>query len=144
MAQLDTYRNLLQTLQMTVGVLELRETDELRREVLTVVNRVQKTALRIAIFGPFNYGKSTLLNALLGEKALPIDLIPTTGAAITVRYGPQLQTRICLQSSQEIVELGTDILKQYAILDDNRRMREDVVSVEVSCPHPFYKRVWSY
>ncbi|KAI9131210.1 dynamin family protein [Acaryochloris sp. CCMEE 5410] len=137
MAQLDTYRNLLQTLQMTVGVLELRETDELRREVLTVVNRVQKTALRIAIFGPFNYGKSTLLNALLGEKALPIDLIPTTGAAITVRYGPQLQTRICLQSSQEIVELGTDILKQYAILDDNRRMREDVVSVEVSCPHPF-------
>ena len=137
MAQLDTYHNLLQTLQMTVGVLELRETDELRREVLTVANRVQKTALRIAIFGPFNYGKSTLLNALLGEKALPIDLIPTTGAAITVRYGPQLQTRICLQSNQEIVEQGTDILKQYAILDDNRRMREDVVSVEVSCPHPF-------
>lgn len=137
MAQLDTYHNLLQTLQMTVGVLELRETDELRREVLTVANRVQKTALRIAIFGPFNYGKSTLLNALLGEKALPIDLIPTTGAAITVRYGLQLQTRICLQNNQEIVEQGTDILKQYAILDDNRRMREDVVSVEVSCPHPF-------
>lgn len=137
MAQQDNYRNLIQTLQMTVGVLELRETDELRREVITVANRVQKVTLRIAIFGPFNYGKSTLLNALLGEKALPIDLIPTTGAAITVRYGPQLQTRICLQSSQEIVELGTDILKQYAILDDNRRMREDVVSVEVSCPHPF-------
>ncbi|EAM52207.1 hypothetical protein CwatDRAFT_5335 [Crocosphaera watsonii WH 8501] len=36
---------------------------------------------------PFNYGKSTLLNALLGEKTLPIDLIPTTGAAIYVKYG---------------------------------------------------------
>lgn len=136
MAQQDTYRNLIQILQMTVGVLELQETDELRREVIAVSDCVQKTTLRIAIFGPFNYGKSTLLNALLGEKALPIDLIPTTGAAIRVCYGPQLQTRIRLVSSQEIVEFGTDILKQYAILDDNRRMREDVVSVEVSCPHP--------
>lgn len=136
MAQQDSYRNLIQVLQMTVGVLELQETDELRREVITVLDSVQKTALRIAIFGPFNYGKSTLLNALLGEKALPIDLIPTTGAAIRVCYGPQLQTRISLASSQEIVESGTDILKQYAILDDNRRMREDVVSVEVRCPHP--------
>lgn len=136
MAQQDTYRNLIQALQMTVGVLELQETDELRREVITVLDSVQKTALRIAIFGPFNYGKSTLLNALLGEKALPIDLIPTTGAAIRVCYGPELQTRIRLASSQEIVESGTDILKQYAILDDNRRMREDVVSVEVRCPHP--------
>lgn len=136
MAQQDTYRNLIQILQMTVGVLELQETDELRREVIAVSDCVQKTALRIAIFGPFNYGKSTLLNAVLGEKALPIDLIPATGAAIRVCYGPQLQTRIRLVSSQEIVESGTDILKQYAILDDNRRMREDVVSVEVSCPHP--------
>lgn len=121
---------------MTVGVLELQETDELRREVITVSDCVQKTALRIAIFGPFNYGKSTLLNAVLGEKALPIDLIPTTGAAIRVCYGPQLQTRISLASRQEIVESGTEILKKYAILDDNRRMREDVVSVEVRCPHP--------
>ncbi len=122
---------------MAVGVLELEETDELRREVLTICDRSPRSTLRLAVFGPFNYGKSTLLNALLGEKALPIDLIPTTGAAITVRYGPHLQTRICLQSRQEIIEQGTDILKQYAILDDHRRMREDVVSVEVSCPHPF-------
>lgn len=133
----DNYGPLIQTLQTAVGVLELQNTDELRREVLAVCDRSTKSTLRLAVFGPFNYGKSTLLNALLGEKALPIDLIPTTGAAITVCYGPQLQTRICLKSSQEIVEQGTDILKQYAILDDHRRMREDVVSVEVSCPHPF-------
>ncbi|WP_299485340.1 dynamin family protein [Acaryochloris sp. IP29b_bin.137] len=133
----EDYRHLIQRLQMAVGVLELEETDELRREVLTICDRSPRSTLRLAVFGPFNYGKSTLLNALLGEKALPIDLIPTTGAAITVRYGPHLQTRICLQSRQEIIEQGTDILKQYAILDDHRRMREDVVSVEVSCPHPF-------
>ncbi|WP_299410880.1 dynamin family protein [Acaryochloris sp. IP29b_bin.148] len=137
MSQQDNYHHLLQTLSMAIGVLELKDTDELRREVIALSEGAQKTTLRMAVFGPFNYGKSTLLNALLGEKALPIDLIPTTGAAIRVCYGPHLQTRIGLASRQEIVEAGTDILKQYAILDDHRRMREDVVSVEVSCPHPF-------
>ncbi|NJM65614.1 MAG: dynamin [Acaryochloris sp. RU_4_1] len=132
----DNDAGLIHTLQMAVGVLELAETAELRRQVLRVCNQARTTTVRIAVFGPFNYGKSTLLNALLGEKALPIDLIPTTGAAIRLRYGPQLQTRICLTNSQEIIEEGTDVLKQYAILDDQRRMREDVISVEVSCPHP--------
>lgn len=134
---METQDHINHLLKMAVGVLELKDTDELRRDVLAICDRTTVSPLRIAVFGPFNYGKSTLLNALLGEKALPIDLIPTTGAAISIRYGPELQTRICLRSSQEIVEVGTDVLKQYAILDDQRRMREDVVSVEVSCPHPF-------
>ena len=138
----DNYNCLIQSLRMAVGVLELKDTDDLKRDVLTIgdvgdSHNSVTTKLRIAVFGPFNYGKSTLLNALLGEKALPIDLIPTTGAAIRIRYGPDLQTRICLANDQEIVEAGTKILKQYAILDDQRRMRSDVVSVEVSCPHPF-------
>jgi hypothetical protein len=132
----DNNTDLIHVLQMAVGLLDLEEASELRRQVLRVCNQGRTATVRIAVFGPFNYGKSTLLNALLGEKALPIDLIPTTGAAICVRYGSQLQTRICLTNSQEIIEEGTDVLKQYAILDDQRRMREDVVSVEVSCPHP--------
>ena len=55
----------------------------------TLETEVQTFAyyLSLLAFAPFNYGKSTLLNALLGEKTLPIDLIPTTGAAIYVKYG---------------------------------------------------------
>jgi Dynamin family len=94
-------------------------------------------AFRIAVFAPFNYGKSTLLNALLGERTLPIDLIPTTGAAIAVRYGSKLQTRIQLIDGREVVGKGIELLQQYAILDDARRMRGDVASVEVWCPHPW-------
>jgi len=81
--------------------------------------------------------ESTLLNAMLGNRALPIDLIPTTGAAIAVKYGSQLETRIILANGTEICRSGTEVLKQFAILDKNRRMREDVVSVEVFCPDPF-------
>ncbi|MBD2068042.1 dynamin family protein [Leptolyngbya sp. FACHB-671] len=127
--------NLLDHLRAAVGLLDAQT--GLRQDVLNVCDRLTHPTFRIAVFGPFNYGKSTLLNALLGERTLPIDLIPTTGAAIAVRYGTELQTRIRLSDGSEIQETGTEVLKRFAILDDNRRMRDDVVAVEVFCPHPF-------
>lgn len=129
--------DLLTSLKASVGLLDLEPNSALKQDVLAVCDRLTSSDFRIAVFGPFNYGKSTLLNALLGEKALPIDLIPTTGAAIRVKYGSELSTRILLNNGSEICETGTDVLKRFAILDDQRRMREDVAAVEVYCPHPF-------
>ncbi|HYW20241.1 MAG TPA: dynamin family protein [Nodularia sp. (in: cyanobacteria)] len=91
------------------------------------------------VFGPFNHGKSTLLNAILGNRTLPIDLIPTTGAMITVKYGSDVRTRIILVDGTEIERSGTEILQQFAILDDNRQMRKNVASVEVFYPHALLK-----
>ncbi|WP_353737156.1 dynamin family protein [Moorena sp. SIO3B2] len=36
-------------------------------------------------------------------------------------------------------QLSTEVLKRYAILDEQRCMRSDVASIEVYCPHPFLK-----
>jgi hypothetical protein len=137
MAAQEHWQNLVTHLNAAIGLLELAADAPLRRDAAIVCDQLQHPTFRIAVFGPFNYGKSTLLNALLGERALPIDLIPTTGAAILVRYGATLSTRIRLHNGTEIEDTGTEILKQFAILDDRRRMREDVASVEVFCPHPF-------
>ncbi|MCP2728388.1 dynamin family protein [Limnofasciculus baicalensis] len=133
----ENYQNLANNLRAIIGILELDRTSPLYRDGIAICQYLENPIFRIAVFGPFNYGKSTLLNAILGQRTLPIDLIPTTGAAIHVRYGRELQTRITLTNSREITENGTDILKQFAILDDNRRMRDDVAKVEVFCPHPF-------
>ena len=137
MQQPETSHNLANHLRSALGILELDKTSQLYRDVTAICNYLENPVYRIAVFGPFNYGKSTLLNAMLGQRTLPIDLIPTTGAAIRVKYGAELQTRITLKDGRKISEQGTDILKQFAILDDNRRMREDVASVEVFCHHPF-------
>ncbi len=137
MAQPELYQNLANRIKAIIGILELDKTSPIYRDALAICDYLENPIFRIAVFGPFNYGKSTLLNAILGKRTLPIDLIPTTGAAIHVRYGRELQTRITLTNNREITENGTDILKQFAILDDNRRMRDDVAKVEVFCPHPF-------
>jgi GTPase SAR1 family protein len=130
---------ILSALQNAIGLLELDRSHPLRQTTIALEQSLQQSSFRIAVFGPFNYGKSTLLNAILGDLILPIDLIPTTGAAITVGYGEPLKTEIHLKDGQKITAENVEILKDYAVLDDQRRMREDVAAVEVYCPHPWLK-----
>ncbi|TAH17036.1 MAG: dynamin [Oscillatoriales cyanobacterium] len=139
MQQPETYQNLTNYLKSALGILELDKNSQLYRDTTSICDYLAKPTFQIAVFGPFNYGKSTLLNALLGNRALPIDLVPTTGAAIYVNYGDELHAKITLKDGTEVSEAGTDVLKRYAILDDNRQMRDDVAAVNVYCPHPFLK-----
>ena len=127
---------LLTTLQKAAGLLERPEDADLRQQLVRLNDRFTSPALRIAVFGPFNFGKSTLLNALLGDRTLPMDLLPTTGAAIVVKAGDSLKTRITCTDGQEIEAAGTGILEEYAVLNEQRRMRSDVLTVEVLSPHP--------
>jgi GTPase SAR1 family protein len=129
--------SLLTHLQTAASKLEISPTSRLGNDLQTLVNKADRSNYQIAVFGPFNHGKSTLLNAILGNKTLPIDLIPTTGAAIKVVYGEELATKITLTNGQIIAAKNTDILTEFATLDDDRRMRDDVLEVEVSFPHPF-------
>ena len=131
--------NISKTLNNAIEVLAIDENSSLKRDILSLGNYCENQNFRLAVFAPFNYGKSTLLNALLGEKTLPIDLIPTTGAAIYVKYGEQLKTKITLNNNKIIEEEGTNILKKYATLDDNRCMNQEVKSVEVYCNHSLLK-----
>jgi GTP-binding protein EngB required for normal cell division len=139
MEQQEVCQELSNYLRSAIGLLDFEQNSQLRKDVISICDYLTNPSFRIAVFGPFNYGKSTLLNALLGKRTLPIDLIPTTGAAISIKYGEVPFTRIKLADGREIDEWGTDILKQFAILDDQRRMRSDVASVQVLCPHPFLK-----
>jgi GTPase SAR1 family protein len=137
--------SLLTHLQTAADKLEIDPNSRLGNDLKTLASKAGRVSCReatptnyqIAVFGPFNHGKSTLLNAILGNKTLPIDLIPTTGAAIKVVYGEELATKITLTNGQIIAAKNTDILTEFATLDDDRRMRDDVAEVEVSFPHPF-------
>ena len=128
---------LTQALKSALGLLGKEQYSQLRSEAISLCDYVTNPVYQIAVFAPFNYGKSTLLNALLGSRTLPIDLIPTTGAAIRVSYGEELQTRIILTDGTEIRSRGTEILQRYALLDEQRCMRSDVASIDIFYPHPF-------
>lgn len=48
---------------------------------------LKKEPIRIAVFGEFSCGKSTFLNALIGEDILSIAVEPTTAVPTFIRYG---------------------------------------------------------
>lgn len=135
MATTVSVKSLVSTLQKAVGLLD-QHSAGLKTDVLRQCDRILHPTLSITVFGPFNYGKSTLLNALLGEKTLPIDLVPTTGAAITISHGAELTSRITLTDGSVLEEPGTELLQRYATLDEQRCMPQEVAAVDVQCPHP--------
>ena len=134
----DLQEQLLTALRRAVGLMDDTQT-QLKVEVIEACDRIHSPVYRVAVFGPFNYGKSTLLNALLGEKALPMDLVPTTGAGITVKYGAEPRTQITHTDGTITENAGTSALQDYAVLNEQREMRTDVAAVEVYCPHPLLK-----
>lgn len=58
-----------------------------RRRLRDVARDLQEMFFMVAIIGEFNAGKSSFVNALLGEKLLPIGITPTTEHIELIRYG---------------------------------------------------------
>ncbi|MBF2020035.1 MAG: dynamin family protein [Hydrococcus sp. C42_A2020_068] len=127
---------LADSLKLTSQLLDREENSELLLDIQSVCDHLSSPNFRVAVFGSFNHGKSTLLNALLGKKILPTDLIPTTGAAINIKYGTELKTRIIRSDGTEIDEKGTELLQHFTRLNSERIMRSDISCVEVFLPHP--------
>ncbi|VEP12074.1 Dynamin family protein [Hyella patelloides LEGE 07179] len=133
------WQNLADRLKTLIAILELDPESSLAQDAIALTDFLTKTSFQIAVFAPFNHGKSTLLNALLGQKSLPIDLIPSTGAAITIKYGIETKTTITLQDGTKKITSDTKILQEYAILDSDRKMRNDLQAIEVTCNYPLLK-----
>ncbi len=92
---------------------------ELPREAL---NSLQKAILQldelflIVVAGEFNAGKSALLNALLGEKALLEGATPTTSRVTLVKWGEQAAEQV-IDESFAIYTYPLPILKELNIVD---------------------------
>src|SRR5690554_6340296 len=83
-ALLEAERNLLARLH---GVLARTGADESLRERLSEVIETLDALFVVVVVGEFNAGKSTVLNALFGEKLLEEGPIPTTAKITLLRYG---------------------------------------------------------
>ncbi|GGQ48179.1 dynamin family protein [Couchioplanes azureus] len=63
--------------------------DVWRGRIAQVHDRLADPRLRLAVIGEFSSGKTTFVNALLGEELFPASAVPTTTAAVRISYGPR-------------------------------------------------------
>ncbi len=94
---------------------------------------IQSTKLRIAVFAPFNSGKSTIINTLVGQAILPMGVVATTACPIIVKYGDILKTVVTYQNGQCREFAGVKILDSVAVLNKKKSGTENAL-VEVYLP----------
>ncbi|MDV2482519.1 Dynamin family protein [Methanoculleus sp. Wushi-C6] len=113
--------------------------DQLRE----LAGRLDSGRFHLAVLGQFKRGKSTLINALLGESLLPSSVIPLTAIPTLMTYGDRRSVRIRFQGNRddEVVEGGTsqDLYRSllHSVSEEfNPKNERGVLQVEVTHPSP--------
>jgi len=116
-------------------VAQLLGADDVLRDASSVAARVAEGLFYVACVGQFKRGKSTLINALLGEDLLPTGVIPVTAVITVVRYGaaPRAIVRF-LDGAERAVE--RQAIADYIAEDRNPGNRKNVQVLEIEMPTP--------
>jgi len=70
-----------------------RETLDQSRRMSEILSEFDQPLL-VTVVGEFNVGKSTFINALIGEAIAPMDVVPTTATINYLKYGDERKIRI--------------------------------------------------
>lgn len=117
------------------GIGEELGTDRLPREARDLAARVSEGRFYVACIGQFKRGKSTLINALIGESVLPVGFTPITAVPTVIRYGDQLKARL-KGRDYSWHEIPISEVKQYVSEEHNPENTKGVTGVEVFVPSP--------
>ena len=72
--------------EIATALAEVKDADEDRRRLLDVAQDLREMFFLVVIIGEFNAGKSSFINALLGDELLAMGITPTTDAIHLIRY----------------------------------------------------------
>ncbi len=76
-------------------------THTLTQEIERVSQKLSSQRFRLAVVGEFSQGKSTLMNALLGEEIQPVRAIPCSGVVTVLKYGTQKRVVCCYKDGRQ-------------------------------------------
>jgi len=103
-------------------------------DIRQLVARINEGRFYVACIGQFKRGKSTLLDALVGEPILPTGVVPVTTVPTVLRYGIQRTARVLIDEKWH--PTSPDDLAQYVSEELNPENRKQVGGVEVFLPSP--------
>ena len=95
--------------------------------------RVSEGRFYLACIGQFKRGKSTLINALIGEPVLPVGFIPVTAVPTVIRFGAHPRARVQARDGSW-QEIAVSDLNQYVSEEHNPENAKGVTGVEVFVP----------
>lgn len=101
-------------------------------DVRQLVSRIKEGRFFVACVGQFKRGKSTLLDAFVGEQILPTGVVPVTTVPTVLRYGDTRTARVLIDTRWRIIR--PEDLAQYVSEELNPENSKQVAGVEVFLP----------
>ena len=129
---MGTYRELQEALERQLQ--QLAQLPELKGPNLQrLVDKLRTNRFNLVVLGAFKRGKSTLINALLGEAVLPTAIVPLTSVVTIIGYGEQLDIRVHFQNGQTR-QIAQKELVDYITEKGNPKNQKGVREVEIAYP----------
>ncbi len=134
---------LSELLERTMGLVRAPgpESSIAAQKLESLRDRLAKDTFHLAVLGQFKRGKSTFLNALLGQEVLPTSVVPLTAIPTFVRWGACLRARIVYLDDRPEEEFetanGKDLnafLSRYVTEEANPQNHLGVLQAEVFHP----------
>jgi len=90
----DRRDNVVQLLNRLSAVAERLRASHLTSEITLLIKDLESEVFRLVVVGEFSRGKSSVINALLGERVLPTKVEPTTAVLSMISAGDEPSYRL--------------------------------------------------
>ncbi|MEM3431961.1 MAG: dynamin family protein [Candidatus Bilamarchaeaceae archaeon] len=97
---------------------------------------IENESFTLAIVGQFKRGKTTTINAILGNNLLPTAVLPLTSVITTIHYGAQLKIRVIFEDNKQM-EIKKGEIEQYVTEKLNPKNVKKVQRVDIEAPSNF-------
>jgi predicted GTPase len=101
----------------------------------TIFSDLGSADCNVVVVGEFNRGKSTLVNAFLGEAILPCDVVPTTANIHKIRYSDNPKLKVYGRNGR-VEEEAMTARQLRAFAAGNDLNADDVEFLELGLPLP--------
>ncbi|MGZ4428934.1 MAG: dynamin family protein [Nocardioidaceae bacterium] len=106
-----------------------------RVSVEELLRRLEADLFRVVVAGEAKRGKSTLINAMLGQEVLPMGVVPLTAIPTTVAHGPRPELILTFADGRRDVRPLAE-LAEYVTEAGNPRNQWQVSTADVRLPAP--------
>lgn len=130
--QTEQFANTIVELASKYGQTRIKEA------ALLLIEKLRLKQFNLLVLGEFKRGKSTLINALLGQNVMPTGVLPLTSVVTIVSYGATAQLTLMRNDGKR--EIATiDMIGDYVTEERNPHNVKGIASVEIELPSDFLK-----
>ena len=137
MEERKEYQELNEKIDAVLSLPQEVVAEESRAELHRLKQAIQQDVFSIVVLGEFSRGKSTFVNALMGEPLLPMDVLPETAVIQVLHYAEKPGVEIVYRNGMvKQGEADRDFLKRFSVRAQ-QDAADDVEYLRIGYPSSF-------